>query len=189
MKSDLGESNIGSQSRVRGETRTVPAKTGNRDLVKTMWFLIKGTFYCTATLVALSFLAAPPAEEKDGAGFDLGAAITAVSGAYDYVTSLCVEKPEVCEKGAQTFQALGQRAREGALVAYQLLDKQFTDDGTTAVAEDGAQPKTGVVEIVKPAVETPQLANIETEAPIVTGTVTPTERPKHLPTPYQPPKP
>jgi hypothetical protein len=52
-----------------------------------MWFLIKGTFYCTATLVALSFLAAPPAEEKDGASFDMGAAITAASGAYEYVTS------------------------------------------------------------------------------------------------------
>jgi hypothetical protein len=154
-----------------------------------MWFLIKGTFYCTATLVALSFLAAPPAEEQDGAGFDMGAAITAASGAYEYVTSLCVEKPEVCEKGAATFQALGQRAREGALVAYQLLDKQFTDDGTTAVADETVAPKTGVVDIVKPQVEAPRIAQVEAEAPVITGTVTPTERPKHLPRPYQPPKP
>lgn len=154
-----------------------------------MWFLIKGTFYCTATLVALSFLAAPPAEEQDGAGFDMGAAITAASGAYEYVTSLCVEKPEVCEKGAATFQALGQRAREGALVAYHLLDKQFTDDGTTAVADETVAPKTGVVDIVKPQVEAPRMAQVEAEAPVITGTVTPTERPKHLPRPYQPPKP
>ena len=154
-----------------------------------MWFLIKGTFYCTATLVALSFLAAPPAEERDGAGFDMGAAMTAASGAYEYVTSLCVEKPEVCEKGAETFQALGQRAREGALVAYQLLDKQFTDDGATAVADESAAPKRGVVEIVQPAVATPEIANIEAEAPVITGTVMPTERPRHLPKPYQPPKP
>lgn len=154
-----------------------------------MWFLIKGSFYCTATLVALSFLAAPPAEERDGAGFDMGAAITAASGAYDYVSSICVEKPEVCEKGAETFQALGQRAREGALVAYQLLDKQFTDDGATAVAEESAAPKAGAVDIVKPALEAPTLAVAETEAPIVTGTVAPLERPKHLPKPYQPPKP
>lgn len=154
-----------------------------------MWFLIKGTFYCTATLVALSFLAAPPAEEKEGAGFDMGAAITAASGAYDYVTSLCIEKPEVCEKGAATFQALGQRAREGALVAYQLLDNQFSEGGETAVAGESPAPKAGGIEIVKPAVETPQLATAEAEAPIVTGTVSPTERPKHLPKPYQPPKP
>jgi hypothetical protein len=154
-----------------------------------MWVLIKGSIYCTATLVALSFLAAPPAEERDGAGFDMGAAVAAASGAYEYVTSLCVEKPEVCEKGAATFQALGQRAREGALVAYQLLDKQFTDDGTTAVADEGGTPKRGVVEIVKPEVETPSLASVEAEMPVITGTVTPTARPKHLPQPYQPPKP
>lgn len=155
-----------------------------------MWFLIKGSFYCTATLVALSFLAAPPAEERDGAGFDMGAAMTAASGAYDYVTSLCVEKPEVCEKGKETFQALGQRAREGALVAYQLLDKQFTEDGaTTAVADESAAPKGGAVEIIKPEVETPHLASFEAEAPVITGTVTPQARPRHLPKPYQPPKP
>ncbi len=154
-----------------------------------MWVLIKGSIYCTATLVALSFLAAPPAEERDGAGFDMGAAVAAASGAYEYVTSLCVEKPEVCEKGAATFQALGQRAREGALVAYQLLDKQFTDDGTTAVADESGAPKRGVVEIVKPEVETPSLASVEAEMPVITGTVTPTARPKHLPQPYQPPKP
>jgi hypothetical protein len=154
-----------------------------------MWVLIKGSIYCTATLVALSFLAAPPAEERDGAGFDMGAAVAAASGAYEYVTSLCVEKPEVCEKGAATFQALGQRAREGALVAYQLLDKQFTDDGTTAVADEGGTPKRGVVEIVKPEVETPSLASVEAEMPVITGTVTPTARPKYLPQPYQPPKP
>ncbi|MCC8934527.1 DUF5330 domain-containing protein [Rhizobium sp. 'Codium 1'] len=154
-----------------------------------MWFLIKGSIYCTATLVALSFLAAPPAEERDGAGFDMGAAMTAASGAYDYVTSLCVEKPEVCNKGAATFQALGQRAREGALVAYQLLDKQFTDGGTTAVADENTATARGAVEIVKPQVEIPQLANIEAEEPVITGTVTPTARPKHLPKPYQPPKP
>ncbi len=154
-----------------------------------MWFLIKGTFYCTATLVALSFLAAPPAEEKDGASFDMGAAITAASGAYEYVSSLCVEKPEVCEKGQETFQALGQRAREGALVAYQLLDKQFTEEGETDVADEIPAPKTGIVDIVKPAVETPSIAKVEAEAPVITGTVSPEARPKHLPKPYQPPKP
>lgn len=154
-----------------------------------MWFLIKGSFYCTATLVALSFLAAPPAEERDGSGFDMGAAVTAASGAYEYVTSLCVEKPEVCEKGQQTFQALGQRAREGALVAYQLLDKQFSDDGATAVADESPAAKRGTVEIVQPAVKVPQLAKVEADAPIVTGTVMPSERPRHLPKPYQPPKP
>lgn len=159
-----------------------------------MWFLIKGTFYCSVALVALSYLGSPPREEAEGgATFEIGDAFAAATDAYDYVSSICIEKPDVCETGKQTFQALGQRAREGALVAYQLLDKQFTDDGSTKTAEDTALPKKGVVEIVKPEVETPELAVAETEDPvreaIVTGTVVPDARPKHLPKPYTPPKP
>ena len=159
-----------------------------------MWFLIKGTFYCAIGLVALSFLGAPPREEgQGGATLEIGDAFAAATDAYDYVSSICIEKPDVCEKGKQTFQALGQRAREGALVAYQLLDKQFTDDGSAKLAEDMPLPKKGVVEIVKPQIETPALAVAESEdlvrEAIVTGTVVPDARPKHLPKPYTPPKP
>jgi Family of unknown function (DUF5330) len=159
-----------------------------------MWFLIKGTFYCSMALVALSFLGSPPREEAEGgATLEIGDAFAAATDAYAYVSSICIEKPDVCEKGKQTFQALGQRAREGALVAYQLLDKQFTDDGSAKLAEDMALPKKGVVEIVKPEVETPGLAVAESEdlvrEAIVTGTVVPDARPKHLPKPYTPPKP
>jgi hypothetical protein len=159
-----------------------------------MWFLIKGTFYCSMGLVALSYLGSPPREETQGGPtFQIGDAFVAATDAYDYVSSICIEKPDVCEKGKQTFQALGQRAREGALVAYQLLDQQFTEDGSAKIAEDMPQPKKGMVEIVKPEVETPALAVAETEDPvreaIVTGTVIPESRPKHLPKPYTPPKP
>jgi Family of unknown function (DUF5330) len=160
-----------------------------------MWFLFKGTFYCSVALVALSFLGSPPREEAEGgATLQIGDAFAAATDAYDYVSSICVEKPDVCEKGKQTFQALGQRAREGALVAYQLLDKQFTDDGTAKLAEEMPRPKTGVVEIEKPQVEAmPAIAatavNATEAETIVTGTVVPTARPKHLPKPYTPPKP
>lgn len=158
-----------------------------------MWFLIKGTFYCTVTLVALSFLAAPPHEEEDGGSrLEIGDAFTAATGAYEYVASLCVERPEVCEKGMETFQAIGQRAREGALVAYQILDKQFTDteetESATADARPLSAPETdkGVVEIVKPKV-TPAVAAAEFEEPITTGTVVPSARPRNLPQPYRKP--
>lgn len=164
-----------------------------------MWFLIKGTFYCSMALVALSFLGSPPREEAEGgATLQIGDAFAAATGAYDYVSSICIEKPDVCEKGKQTFQALGQRAREGALVAYQLLDKQFTDDGSdkVVVADEGLPKMKGRVEIEKPEVEADaaaaiaatQVKSTEAEA-IVTGTVVPTARPKNLPKPYTPPKP
>ncbi|WP_246085030.1 DUF5330 domain-containing protein [Rhizobium glycinendophyticum] len=177
-----------------GQPDESPATTGNRDIGDTMWFLIKGTFYCSVALVALSYLGSPPREEgQGGATLQIGDAFSAATDAYAYVSSICVEKPDVCEKGKQTFQALGQRAREGALVAYQLLDKQFSDDGSAKLAEDMPLPKKGKVEIVKPAVEAPTLAVAETEdavgAAIVTGTVVPDARPKNLPKPYTPPKP
>lgn len=146
-------------------------------------------------LVALSFLGSPPREEAEGgATLEIGDAFAAATDAYDYVSSICIEKPDVCEKGKQTFQALGQRAREGALVAYQLLDQQFSDDGSAKVAEQTPLPRKGVVEIEKPAVETAptvaatQVNATEAEA-IVTGTVVPNARPKNLPKPYTPPKP
>ncbi len=162
-----------------------------------MWFLIKGTFYCSVALVALSYLGSPPREETEGgATFEISDAFAAATDAYAYMSSLCVEKPDVCEKGKQTFQALGQRAREGALVAYQLLDKQFTEDGSAKLAEEIPLPKKGMVEIVKPEVEAdaaPALAATEVHATeaetIVTGTVVPSARPKNLPKPYTPPKP
>ncbi|PYB76966.1 MULTISPECIES: DUF5330 domain-containing protein [Rhizobium] len=163
-----------------------------------MWFLIKGTFYCSVALVALSYLGSPPREEAAGGPtFEIGDAFAAATDAYAYMSSLCIEKPDVCEKGKQTFQALGQRAREGALVAYQLLDKQFTDDGSAKLAADVPLPKKGTVEIVKPEVEeadaAPALAatpvNAAQAEAIVTGTVVPSARPKNLPKPYTPPKP
>jgi hypothetical protein len=55
--------------------------------------------------------------------------------------SLCSEKPDVCVKGAETFSALGSRAREGARVAYTYLDTQFADDGK-AKADDAVQTGT-----------------------------------------------
>ena len=143
-------------------------------------------------LVVLSFFGNPPQEETAGGPrLVMGDAITAATDAYQYVSAICVEKPEVCEKGKETFQALGQRAREGALVAFQLLDQQFTDDGTS----QNPLPAKGRVEILKPAVETAASQavdlseNLDTAA-IVTGTVVPTPRPqnKNLPKPYTPPK-
>ena len=92
-----------------------------------MWFLIKGSFWFGLVLVLLSAL---QLGEFDAAGAatrksQLSDAFTAASGAYDYLTGMCSEKPDVCAKGAETFTALGYRAREGARVAYELLDSQF----------------------------------------------------------------
>lgn len=100
-----------------------------------MWFLIKGTFWFTTVLVALSFFSSRPAEETEAKSqFEVTNAVTAAAGVYQYLSKLCLEKPEVCEKGAETLTALGNRAREGAQVAFEFLDKQLSDEEKAAMA-------------------------------------------------------
>lgn len=94
-----------------------------------MWFLIKASFWFGLVLVLLPLLSSESTNRlASDPQVQLSDAFTAASGAYDYLTGMCSEKPEVCAKGAETFTALGYRAREGARIAYQLLDSQFKDD-------------------------------------------------------------
>lgn len=90
-----------------------------------MWFLIKGTFWFSLVLVALSYFGSSNDPAKEPSAFDLPSAVSAAGEAYRYVSAICIEKPDVCVKGAETFHALGERAKEGAKVAYELLDKQL----------------------------------------------------------------
>ena len=93
-----------------------------------MWFLIKGSFWTTATLVALSFLSSQP-EKATGnqPQIEVSDAIGAATEAYGYISGLCAEKPDVCEKGAEAFDVIQHRAREGARVAYQMIDRHLSD--------------------------------------------------------------
>lgn len=119
-----------------------------------MWFLIKGSFWTTATLVALSFLSSQPPERTEGQpGLGVTDAVSAAGEAYRYISALCTEKPEVCEKGAQTFTALQHRAREGAKVAYQIIDRHLADQeagAETAAADDPEADRltTGAVTVI-----------------------------------------
>jgi len=91
-----------------------------------MWFLIKGTFWFSLVLVLLPFL--DPASTNTlerGPKVDVGDTFSAATEAFGYISAICIQKPDVCEKGGETFVALGHRAREGARIAYQFLDQQF----------------------------------------------------------------
>ena len=129
---------------------------------KTMWFLIKGSVWLSLGLVVLSFF---NTQSNDAASNRPNLQITdtfsAAGEAYRYVSAICIEKPDVCEKGVETFTALGHRAREGARVAFEFLDKQFAEDN----AETFSQP-----ELAAPA--TAVDAATETDG-IMTGTVVP----------------
>ena len=137
-----------------------------------MWFLIKGTFWFSLVLVLLPFLNAESAATLEkGPTVQLGDTFSAASEAFGYVTAICLEKPDVCEKGAETFVALGHRAREGARIAYQFLDTQFAEEGADVAKADPA----GKDALDQPL---PAVAAVDADAEVITGTVAiPTRRP------------
>lgn len=151
---------------------------GKKQVDKTMWFFIKGSMWFAAVLVVLSYFSSKPATEGEGLSpLQVSNAFSAATEAYQYVSAICTEKPEVCEKGAETFSALGTRARQGAQVAFELLDKQFGDKGgdkgkeTTVLADPEPTPF--------PAKQAQTAAAAVTDT-IFTGTVpVPQKRPIH----------
>jgi Family of unknown function (DUF5330) len=146
----------------------------------TMWFLIKGSFWFGLVLVALSVFSS---ESSDNAGhpqLQISDAFTAVSGAYDYMTGMCGEKPEVCTKGGETLTALGYRAREGARVAYELLDSQFRNDNPKTASARSAAPQAPVA-LAAPSLPE-AVGNTVREAQAALNQPMP-----HLPQPYRPP--
>lgn len=100
-----------------------------------MWFLIKGTFWFSLVLVALSYFSAAQNEQQTSTPMNVAGAVTAASEAYRYVSAICTEKPDVCEQGAETFHALAGRARDGAKVAYEFLDTQLNTNEDKSTAE------------------------------------------------------
>jgi hypothetical protein len=133
-----------------------------------MWFLIKGAFWFSIVLVALSFFGSDPGAEmaKGETRVEFANAFTAASGAIRYMGAICSEQPDVCEKGARTFAALSVRAREGAKVAYEMLDTYLDN-------KDGAKTETAALEDVTTATD-----ENDPVGAIITGTVVPHPIPK-----------
>lgn len=146
-----------------------------------MGMLIKGTFWFCVVLVVLPFFDGEAQKKLEGAPqVEAADAVTAATGALSYIGEMCSQRPEVCIKGAETVSALGNRAKEGALVAYKLLDKNFSDKPAAATAAAKAETETApnVAEATK---SIPAAAEQPLPDAVVTGTVipVPSARPKH----------
>lgn len=105
-----------------------------------MWFLIKAAFWFSLVLVLLPIFGTEDTAQTQataGAKVDIGQTVSAASEAIGYISAICLEKPDVCTKGAETFNALGHRAKDGARIAYQLLETQFGDEKTVAATSTG----------------------------------------------------
>ncbi|MDX0626523.1 hypothetical protein GOC91_09780 [Sinorhizobium medicae] len=126
-----------------------------------MWFLVKATFWFSLVLVLLPFLDPSSSEKLEhGPKMEISGTFSAANEAFQYISAICVEKPDVCEKGTETFVALGHRAREGARIAYEFLNSQFAEGdagapdvkvmtGTVTPAEDN--PSEEAAEKTEPA--------------------------------------
>ena len=136
-----------------------------------MWFLIKGAFWFSLVLVLLPLFDNDATRTLEHApAVEIGDTFSAASEAVGYITALCLQKPDVCEKGAETFVALGHRAREGARVAYKLLDSQFADPSDNT--------EVGKAALDQPLPALADAAGDEAADAVVTGTVAvPSRRP------------
>lgn len=54
-------------------------------------------------------------------------AVDAARQALDDIAGICERRPEVCATGRQVLQSLGEKAREGARLAYETLDRKYGD--------------------------------------------------------------
>ncbi len=125
-----------------------------------MWFLIKAAFWFSLVLVLLPIFGTEEAAQPQaaaGARMDIGQTVSAASEAIGYIGAICLEKPDVCTKGAETFNALGHRAKDGARIAYQLLETQFGDE-KTASAGDAVTPGDAVTTGTVPEQALPPVA-------------------------------
>ena len=150
-----------------------------------MGMLIKGTFWFCAVLCVLPFFDGEAQKKLEGAPqVEAADAVSAAAGAISYIGQMCSERPEVCVKGAETISALGNRAKEGALVAYKLLDKNFTDKnipGKAATASAEAHEAAPAETVAEATKSIPAAAEQPLPDAVVTGTVipVPSARPKH----------
>jgi len=96
-----------------------------------MWFMIKGAFWFSLVLMALPIINPGPQAETDttnAAAIDVPNSLSAAMSAIQDIRQICERKPDVCDKGAETLSALGLQARDGAEIAFKMLDDKFASD-------------------------------------------------------------
>lgn len=104
-----------------------------------MFFLVRTAFWFSLVLLVLPLDAGrAPGSPPPVSPF---AAISAAREAIGDVAGLCERKPDVCVTGKAAFETIGSRAREGARIAYELLDENFgeTDATSTGSVPDPAK--------------------------------------------------
>lgn len=103
-----------------------------------MGFLIRTAFWFSLVLLFLPLGTGPDGESRVSPLQALFAAREAVGD----IAAICERKPEVCETGKAAMQTIGERARESARIAYEVLDQNFgkpdtaTQTGSVPAGDD-----------------------------------------------------
>ncbi len=90
-----------------------------------MGFLIKCAFWLSLVLLLIPFDAVGGGQKSDTVS-PVTALLAAREAAGD-IGGMCERKPEVCTIGRSALHTIGVRARAGAELAYQMLDKHLGD--------------------------------------------------------------
>ncbi len=98
-----------------------------------MGFLIRTGFWFSLVLL---FLPITPDDETETVS--PLAALVAARDAIGDVGGMCDREPQVCETGRAAMQTIGVRAREGARMAYQMLEPDPT--GADTLTTGGVTP-------------------------------------------------
>lgn len=104
-----------------------------------MGFLLRSAFWLSLVLLVLPIAPEGAADAPQVGPFQaLGAAREAIGD----VSGLCERKPDVCETGRAALQTIGVRAREGARIAYELLDEHLAEPDRTIATGGVVAPET-----------------------------------------------
>jgi hypothetical protein len=104
-----------------------------------MGFLIKSAFWLSLVLLLIPFDAGDGTQKADTVG-PVTALLAARDAASD-IGNICARKPDVCVVGQEALHTIGVRARAGAKLAYEMLDKHF--DGSDASLTTGSIASAG----------------------------------------------
>lgn len=99
-----------------------------------MGFIIRSVFWLSLVLLLIPF----GTSGSDGKADMVSPveALLAARGALQDITGMCERKPDVCETGKAALHTIGVRAREGARLAYEVLDSRYGDETTDLAAGD-----------------------------------------------------
>jgi hypothetical protein len=100
-----------------------------------MFFLIRMAFWFSLVLLVLPLDVGT--DPQNGESVSPIQAFFAAREAVGDVAAICERKPEVCETGKAALHTIGARAREGARIAYGMLDEEKTGAPDTATTTGG----------------------------------------------------